>query len=206
MEHLNGTFNEVLSLTWPMLFISLILITTLRVGYLIKNKSDIVLYEEILTLSFMLYILVLFQLVTSQDLNSYMGRNNFIPFQEIFRYSIGSRLFFKNIIGNVLLFVPYGFFASFYLKLKKPIKVLLISFIASLSIESTQFMIGRVFDVDDILLNIVGGLLGFTIYYLFDYLGEKFNVLRTKLFINIVTLLGFLLFMIFVIGRIVWNT
>lgn len=63
-------------------------------------------------------------------------------------------------------------------------------------------MIGRVFDVDDILLNIVGGLLGFTIYYLFDYLGEKFNVLRTKIFINIVTLLGFLLFMIFVIGRI----
>lgn len=119
MEHLNGTFNEVLSLTWPMLFISLILITTLRFGYLIKNKSDIVLYEEILTLSFMLYILVLFQLVTSQDLNSYMGRNNFIPFQEIFRYSIGSRLFFKNIIGNVLLFMPYGFFASFLFKAQK---------------------------------------------------------------------------------------
>lgn len=202
MEHLNGTVNEVLTLTWPMLFISLVLITTLRITYLIKNQSNFVLYEEILLLSFMLYILVLFQLVTAQDLNSFQGRNNLVPFAEMFRYSIGSRLFFKNIIGNVLMFMPYGFFASFYLKLKKPLKAIIISFVASLAIETTQYMIGRVFDVDDILLNVVGGLLGFVIYLIFDKLGETFKIFRSKFVINVLTLLAFVGLIIFVMGRI----
>lgn len=202
MEHLYGTVNEVLTLTWPMLFISLVLVTTLRVSYIIKNNVDFVLYEEIMLLAFMLYILVLFQLVTAQDLNSFYGTNNFVPFTEIFRYSLGSRLFYKNIIGNVLLFVPYGLFASIYLKLKKPAEALAIAFIASLAIESTQFMIGRVFDVDDILLNVLGGLTGYFIYRLFNNLVRRVPALKSKLFLNIITLIMFIFVLIFMLWRI----
>ena len=37
---------------------------------------------------------------------------------------------------------------------------------ASLSIELTQLFIGRVFDVDDILLNVLGGIIGYLFYYI----------------------------------------
>lgn len=205
MQYLNGTVKEVLTLTWPVLFISIVLVSSLRIIYLIKNKNDFVLYEEILLLSFMLYILCLFQLVTAQDLNNPYGTNNFVLFREIFRYSLGSRLFFKNIVGNVLLFVPYGFFAALYLKLKKPVLAIFLNFIASLAIESTQFMIGRVFDVDDILLNVLGGLIGYGIYRLFVSIGKKVPILRSKLVLNLLTLFIFAFVITFLIWRIVWN-
>ena len=53
---------------------------------------------------------LLFELVTSTDFESYS--NNFIPFKEIMRYNLDSKLFFKNVIGNVLLFVPFGYFVN----------------------------------------------------------------------------------------------
>ena len=46
------------------------------------------------------------------------------------------------------------------------------AFIISLSIELIQSIIGRVFDVDDIILNIIGALLGYFIYRLFDRLED----------------------------------
>lgn len=203
MQYLNGTVKEVLTLTWPVLFISLILVSSLRIMYLIKSKKDFVLYEEILLLSFMLYILCLFQLVTAQDLNNPYGTNNFVLFRELFRYSLGSRLFFKNIVGNVLLFVPYGFFAALYLKLKKPYLAIFINFIASLAIESTQFMIGRVFDVDDILLNVIGGILGYALYRLLVKIGKHIPILKSKLILNLLTLFIFAFVITFLIWRII---
>ena len=105
---IDTTVYEVLKITWPTLLIAVILVVTMRIGYLLKHRSEFVFYKEILYLCFMLYILCVFQLVTEKDLNSIDG-NNLRLFSEIMRYDFGSRLFFKNIIGNVLLFVPYGF-------------------------------------------------------------------------------------------------
>ena len=73
-------------------------------------------------------------------------------------------LFYKNILGNVLLFLPFGFFVGYFTKVNKISVVFLITFIISLSIETTQLAIGRVFDVDDVILNVLGGILGFILY------------------------------------------
>lgn len=197
---INGTLDEVLSMTWPMLFISLVLVATIRVAYLIKSKTKVIIYKEILAFCFMMYILCLFQVVTSQDINSLQG-NNFDIFKEISRYEIGSRLFYKNILGNVIMFVPYGFFASFYIDLKKPLRAFLLCLVASLTIEYTQSMIGRIFDVDDIILNVTGGMIGFGIYYIFSYLGEKIPFLKSKYFLNTITIL----LLIGIISLIIWR-
>ena len=53
-----------------------------------------------MSLSFIVYTLFLFELVTSTDFNSY--GNNFILFKEMFRYSVTSPLFYRNILGNIL--------------------------------------------------------------------------------------------------------
>ena len=70
----------------------------------------------------------------------------------------------ENILGNMLLFLPFGFFVSYFLNVKKAMIVVILSIIASSSIEITQLYIGRVFDVDDILLNVSGALIGYFIY------------------------------------------
>ena len=111
MNSLYGNLKEILLMTWPTLFISLIVVGSIRICYLIKHKEKFVFHEEVLLLLFVLYILCLFQVVTAQDINSLDG-NNFIPFREIFRYEFGGKYFIKNIIGNVILFMLYGMFES----------------------------------------------------------------------------------------------
>lgn len=185
---IDTTVGEVLNMTWPTLLIAVVLVVTIRIGYLLKHRDEFVFYKEVLYLCFMLYILCVFQLVTSEDLNATDG-NNFRLFSEIFRYQFGGRLFFKNIVGNVLLFIPYGFFACYYIDLKSFFKAFGLIFVASLSIEFTQLLIGRVFDVDDILLNVIGGMIGYAIYNVLRKLVTKFKFLKKEMVLNIITIL-----------------
>lgn len=201
LTSLDSTLGDVLQMTWPMLFISMVLVASVRIAYLSKRKEEFVLHREILLLTFMLYILCLFQVVTFQDINTVAG-NNFVPFKEIFRYSFGNRLFVKNIIGNVIMFVPYGFFATLYADLKKGRSAFFLVALASISIECTQLMIGRVFDVDDILLNVLGGMLGFYFYRSMDKLSEVLpKFFRSKLFLDIMAVLIFLVVIVYIIWR-----
>ena len=188
---INSTFDEVLRISWPTLFIAIVLIATIRIGYLIKHQESFVFYKEMLYLFFMLYILCLFQVVTFQDDTSWAS-NNFIPFQEILRYKISSRLFVKNVLGNMIMFLPFGFFVSYYLKVEKIHLPLALTFIASVSIELVQLAIGRVFDVDDIILNLLGGSIGFFIYNILRIIGESLpSFCRKEWFLNILSVILF---------------
>lgn len=201
LEPLSKTIQGVVNFTWPMVLISSVILVSLRVSYMIKyrNEKKFVFYKELLMLSFVIYIMCLFQVVTFQDDVSW-STNNFIPFQEILRYNIGSRLFFKNVLGNMLMFLPYGFFASYLLHNKKLSLSVVLTLIASISIEVVQMMIGRVFDVDDIMLNLCGGCFGFCIYFLVDKLWDKLpKILRKDFVLNIAALVILVLFIIVLI-------
>lgn len=194
MFKLRNDILEVMQNVWPIIFICIVAIVSLRITYIIKNKEKIVLYEELLALLFIIYMLMFFQVVTYQDVISY--GNNFIPFKELIRYRLGSDLFYKNIIGNILLFMPYGFFASYYLKLDKKKIALLLIFIMSISIESVQLLIGRCFDIDDILLNIMGGMIGYFIYRILDKITDKMSrkTVSNLLMLGIIILITVLLY------------
>jgi len=186
---LSNTIQGVVSFTWPMIIISTIIIVSLRITYIIKNRENITIYKELLMLSFIIYILCLFQVVTFQD-DVTWSSNNFIPLKEIFRYNIGSRLFFKNVLGNMVMFLPFGFFISYYLKNEKSTLTIILTLIASCSIEIVQMLIGRVFDVDDIILNLLGGLLGYYLYYILNSIGDRLpRVLKSDIFLNILSIL-----------------
>lgn len=157
----NEVFNIVKD-TWPMLTIFIVALSTIRINYILEKGERFVLYREFFSLMFVIYILLLFGLVTNTDVQSY--GHNFIPFKEILRYEFGSKYFYWNVIGNILLFAPFGFFISSYLNSQKVNRPLLITLITSLTIELVQMFIGRSFDIDDILLNCVGGLVGFLLY------------------------------------------
>ncbi len=186
---LGRTIGNVFEFSLPMIIISVVVAVTLRVADIVKNKKEFCFYKELIALSFIIYILCLFQVVTFQD-NNNISSNNLIPFREMFRYDFGSRLFLKNVLGNIIMFLPYGFFTSYFFKEKKLSLIFVLTVLTSLTIETTQLMIGRVFDIDDILLNILGGVLGHYLYILILKIGDMCpKVFQREWFLNLVSII-----------------
>ena len=189
---IQDTLKNALNDNFSMIFIFSVVIVALRLMYLHVHKEKFVLYKETFMFAFLLYALLLFYVVTFQDVN--YGTNNFIPFKEILRYEVGSKVFIKNIVGNIILFIPFGFFVAHLMKSKKLYPTLVVSMITSVVIEYTQLKIGRTFDIDDIILNITGGFLGYLIYIIIDTLEDHMpQVLKTETFKNIITIIIVLL-------------
>ncbi len=157
------TFRSAIEAVWPMLVIFLVVIIAIRISYIRINHEKFVFYKEFLNLIFIVYVLLLFQLLTSTEMNT-NGGLNIVPFTEIFRYEIGSKLFIYNVIGNILIFIPFGYFISGYVKATKVSHILFISIITSLTVEVVQLQIGRSFDIDDIFLNVLGSVIGFLLF------------------------------------------
>lgn len=191
--------DVVLSDIWPMLLLFIIVISTMRILDVIINKKKFVLYKDLFFLMFILYMFLLFELVTSTDFESYS--NNFIPFKEIMRYNYTSKLFYKNVLGNVLLFVPFGYFVNKVLKNKQVLIAIFTTLITSLSIEIIQMNIGRSFDIDDIMLNLIGGVIGYLIYKFLDYIKEKLpSYLKKEWIYNILWILILVLSVLFLLN------
>lgn len=70
-----------------------------------------------------------------------------------------------NVMGNILMFAPIGFFVAL-LWGKGWKQAALWALAVSLFIELTQLPQGRASDIDDVWLNVLGGLLGYGIYWL----------------------------------------
>ncbi len=94
-------------------------------------------------------------------------RYNLVPFREIERFwtyrdELGIHSFY-NLAGNILGFVPAGFFIPILWKNKRGfLFTVCITFQMSFLVEILQliFRVGS-FDVDDLILNTLGGMLGF---------------------------------------------
>ena len=100
LELIEGAFQNI----WPMLTIFLVVITSIRVTYLHVNNEKFVFYKEFLNLVFVVYALLLFDLLTNAELNTSSGLN-LVPFTEILRYKVGTHGFYLNVIGNILLLI-----------------------------------------------------------------------------------------------------
>lgn len=81
---------------------------------------------------------------------------------------------FYNIYGNILAFMPIGFLLPFLYSKLKFLNVLIIGFVMSLGIEVCQYItyLGT-FDVDDLLLNTIGVVLGYVFNKFSIYLVEQ---------------------------------
>ncbi len=71
--------------------------------------------------------------------------------------------FLINFLGNVILFVPFGLFIPLLWNVSAK-KTVLIGFLSSLLIETCQLFLIRATDVDDLLLNTSGVLLGVAVF------------------------------------------
>lgn len=186
---------------WPMITLFSIVLIMIRIIYLKIHQKPFVLYRELISLCFVIYSLLLFELVTSTDFNSYS--HNFTPFKEMFRYDLTSKLFYRNVIGNIILFFPFGYFISYYCKINKFYYNLFVVSVTSVAIEIIQSVIGRSFDIDDIILNILGGYLGYVLYVLSSKVLKlysvkiKNNILINAILITVILILFYIIFRIY---------
>ncbi len=121
---------------------------------------------------FVLYIILLayflfFSERYGRTISSDEYKYNLTLFKEVkrfiyYREILGYESFIVNIFGNVLAFAPFGFgLPIISAGNRKLLNIVLLSLEFSLTIELIQliFKVG-IFDVDDIFLNTIGGILG----------------------------------------------
>lgn len=124
---------------------------------------------------FVVYIIFLIYFLCFSEWYGRIGiteeyRYNLELFKEIkrfinYREELGMFAVFTNLFGNILIFVPYGFFVAMASKYRGFWKTFLYSFGLCLGVEIFQ-LVTRVgsFDVDDILLNTLGGVIGYIVF------------------------------------------
>ncbi|MCI6887419.1 MAG: VanZ family protein [Lachnospiraceae bacterium] len=83
-----------------------------------------------------------------------------------YRQQLGMKAFLLNVVGNVAAFIPCGFFLPIVSRRSRRwYNAVLLCFGLSLGVEVVQlvFKVGS-FDVDDLLLNTGGGVIGYVSY------------------------------------------
>jgi glycopeptide antibiotics resistance protein len=70
-----------------------------------------------------------------------------------------------QLVGNLLLLLPVGLLGPIAMPAMNGwLRVLLVALVLSLAIEAAQLVVpNRMADVDDVLLNVIGALLGYAI-------------------------------------------
>ena len=130
---------------------------------------------------FIVYLALLIHFLFFSDL---LGRStvyedyryNLKPFREIDRFWTCIRegdfsLFLINVAGNIMMFVPFGFLFTVIMEKRQVrpgfsfIDTFLATLLLCMLVETCQLLtkVG-VFDVDDIILNVFGSVLGYVIY------------------------------------------
>lgn len=138
--------------------------------------------REVFLAAFWLFILGLLSLVLEGSYETPMNmirsaytriftgeKINIVPFRTIktFLNDSAGEIFWINIVGNIVMFLPWGFGIVLLWKKNQTIwRVIELSFLLTAFIEINQLFIDRSVDVDDLILNFIGGCIGALLYFL----------------------------------------
>jgi glycopeptide antibiotics resistance protein len=115
--------------------------------------------------------------------------HNLIPFKAfVDAINMGSlTIAIKQIGGNILLFMPLGFALPILFPVIKKGKVILTGFLVSLTIELVQAIAGvflgynyRSFDVDDLIMNTLGTVIGLLVFNLLSNFLKQSGLLISR--------------------------
>lgn len=139
---------------------------------------------------FTVYILFLLYFLIFSD---WYGRSgvlqeyhyNLTPLREIKRFWVYRRQLGIwsgiNLLGNVLVFVPYGFFKPMTEKRRSFFGTVGGGLVLSLIVEAFQILtkVGR-FDVDDLILNTLGVVVGYLIFVVCNAMRRKYGAKKKR--------------------------
>ncbi len=145
----------------------MIVITGLR-----SPKSRFCPWKTVCILVFTFVIGVIFSLTGISPISGFGLRNfgqgiNLIPFAGIADILSQGMMVYSviNIVGNVLMFAPIGFFAPILCKKYEHLsRTVLVGASISLLIECSQLFLARGTDIDDLILNTLGAVIGYGCY------------------------------------------
>ena len=153
------------------LFMVIIASILIIIGNIIYGNNYVDKIEDKNKISkFSMSIVFIYYMVIFARYDSVYGYN-FIPFKSIYGALKSDNLYFMiiNILGNLLVFMPLEYFIINLFKVKKFSLNFMLSFVLILIIEILQFVFKvGVFDIDDILLSVLGMMIFFVIYNKFE--------------------------------------
>lgn len=85
-----------------------------------------------------------------------LGDVNLVPFQT---FGLSGILLY-TLLGNIVMFLPFGFFPALLWRGYTWRRALVTGLCVTGFIECWQLLVGRAFDIDDLLLNTLGALCG----------------------------------------------
>ena len=156
---------ELLMLYIPL--VTLIFALLLSINAIAKRygKADKIYTKKILILSVFaayLCIVIYLTLIDRFIMHNGNGETNLIPFIGLAE-SFTSTYGLYGIISNVVLFIPLGFFLPIILPNNKKYIFLIIPVLLSMAIEITQIHLGRTFDINELIMNYIGSLIGLAV-------------------------------------------
>lgn len=147
--------------------------------YLLLFYKRIKTNKKVITILFVLYLSALMHITVIRDLSDFINLANnsysvstiqLIPLKTTLgSLNFGLDDFIYNLVGNMIWFFPFGIlFPLLHKKFNSYLSLTLASFLCSFSIEVLQFAFSTgVSDIDDIILNVLGSVLIYSIYRLF---------------------------------------
>ena len=150
--------------------------------------------KRIRALGKILFVLYVFFIIYFLIFSDWYGRTgvytdyhyNLVLFKEIKRFweyrdQVGFFAMFTNLFGNVIIFIPFGFFLPMASRRRSLSATVFYSFGLSLCVETFQ-LISKVgsFDVDDILLNTTGSVLGYLLFVICNRIRRQNHVRNRK--------------------------
>lgn len=139
---------------------------------------------------FVLYIIFVFYFLLVSESYGRIGemqnyRYNLVLFKEIkrfwnYREQLGMFATVTNLVGNILIFLPFGFFMPMASRRRNFMVTSVYSLALSLVVEVSQlFLKVGSFDVDDLFLNTIGGMLGYITFTVCNVIRRN-HVKKTK--------------------------
>lgn len=161
----------------------------LRSVFLLRSKryKRVSFKRELLLNGFVVYLIAVISvtlfpidIIWGESTRTFHPVFNIIPFVDILtdlprsQFSIAFKIKFlvRNLGGNLILLLPFGIFLpSMWVRLRSFWKTVMIGALTSLLIEVLQYGLaylgygwGRATDIDDLILNTLGVMIGFLIY------------------------------------------
>lgn len=184
---MNAISNYIINMI-PYMIIAVPIYLIIRFLMLRKTSRKFNLYHEITLLIFVIFIVGLASQTVIPKIELGINGNinilkngthgiNLLPLKVLFEtyrevfINLNINYLIINFLGNIIMFMPIGFFIPLLWEIPDK-KIIIVGFLFSLFIEVCQLFLNRGTDVDDLILNTLGTILGLLVY---KFLYKKFK-------------------------------
>ncbi len=174
------------------------------------SKKNLSIKDLILIVVFCAYTLLMFKILFFKNITPFelfdfdreINRTvSLVPFATIINYyeNVNIYIAILNVVGNVVIFVPFGVYLALYSEKSSFGKLFSSVFLTSLLVEVIQFIfcIG-IMDIDDLILNTLGGVLGIVAILVLNKLFKDREKIKSLVIILVLIMFlayfGFILF------------